>query len=113
MTKRAVITGMGMVSPLAGTLEPSWRRLLAGEAAGGPIDKFDASEMPCRIAASVPKSSGAGGGQRLIDEDAADETFNPDDWMSPKDQRRNDEFIVFGVAAAEMAFKHAGLELQN
>ncbi|MEM1395997.1 MAG: beta-ketoacyl-ACP synthase II [Pseudomonadota bacterium] len=113
MTKRAVITGMGMVSPLAGTLEPSWRRLLAGEAAGGPIDKFDASEMPCRIAASVPKSSGAGGGQRLIDEDAADETFNPDDWMSPKDQRRNDEFIVFGVAAAEMAFKHAGLELQT
>lgn len=111
--RRAVITGLGMVSPLAGSLEPTWRRLLAGESAAGPIDKFDASELPCRIAASVPKASGAGGGQGLIDAGCAHETFNPDDWVSPKDQRRMDEFMVLGVAAAEMAFRHAGVELKT
>ncbi|MEO1014971.1 MAG: beta-ketoacyl-ACP synthase II [Pseudomonadota bacterium] len=109
--KRAVITGLGMVSPLAGSLEPSWRRLIAGEAAAGPIDKFDASDLPCRIAAAAPKADGKGGGDKLIKAGAADETFNPDDWVSAKDQRRMDEFIVFGVAAAEMAFKHSGIEL--
>ncbi|MBI1392066.1 MAG: beta-ketoacyl-ACP synthase II [Alphaproteobacteria bacterium] len=111
--KRAVITGFGMVSPLAGSVEPSWRRLIAGEAAAGPIDKFDASDYPCRIAAAVPKANGAGGGRALIDAGAADETFNPDDWVSSKDQRRMDEFIVFGIAAAEMAFRHSGIELRS
>ena len=76
--KRAVITGMGLVSPLAGSLEPTWRRLLAGESGGGPIDKFDASDFACRIAAAMPTADGKGGGAAMIEAGAADETFDPD-----------------------------------
>ena len=109
--KRAVITGMGLVSPLAGALEPSWRRLIAGESGAVSIDKFDASNQACRIAGQVPNADGSGGGQKLIDEGAADETFDADKWVSSKDQRRMDDFIVYGIAAAQMAFDHSGLEI--
>ena len=111
--KRAVITGMGLVSPLAGSLEPTWRRLLAGESGAGPIYKFDATDYPCRIAGHAPLSTGQGGGDRLIAAGAAEETFDPDAYVSAKDRRRMDDFIVFGIAAADMAFRHAGLELKS
>ena len=109
--KRAVITGLGLVSPLAGSLEPSWRRLLAGQSAAHTIDKFDASDLACTVAAQVPTADGKGGGAEMIAAGAAEETFDPDNWVSPKDQRRMDDFIVFGIAAAQMAYEHAGLDL--
>ncbi|MEL6371913.1 MAG: beta-ketoacyl-ACP synthase II [Pseudomonadota bacterium] len=111
--KRAVITGMGLVSPLACGVEASWRRLVDGQSAAGIVDRFDTSDLPCRIAAEVPMSDGSRGGQLMIDSGAEDETFNPDDWVSPKDQRRMDDFIVLGIAAADMAMKDAGLELNT
>ncbi|MEM6414777.1 MAG: beta-ketoacyl-ACP synthase II [Pseudomonadota bacterium] len=111
--KRAVITGMGAVSPLAGSLEPTWRRLVAGQSGAGPIDSFNASNLACTIAAAAPKSDGMGGGQALIDEGCADETFNFDDWVSSKDRRRIDDFIIYGIAAAQMAYDHAGLDIKT
>ncbi len=99
--RRVVVTGLGMVSPLGGNVEDTWSALLAGKSGIGPITRFDASEMACRIAAEVKKGDGTGG------------TFNPDEWMDPKEQRRNDEFIVFAVAAAGQAMKDAGLELKT
>ena len=111
--RRAVITGMGLVTPLASGLEATWRRLLAGEAAAGPIEKFDTSELPCKIAAEVPRRNGYGSGQAMIDAGFEEETFNPDEWVSPKDQRRMDDFIIYGIAAAQMAMAHSGLELKT
>ena len=92
--RRVVVTGLGMVSPLASGVEETWRRLLAGESGAGPIKGFEASDLACRIAMQVPRG----------DEPAA---FNPDDWMEPKEQRKVDDFIIFGVAAATQALKDA------
>ena len=94
--RRVVVTGMGMVSPLAGTLDESWKRLIAGESGLGTISKFDPSPYPCTVAAEVPLGDGSAG------------SFNADDWMAAKDQRRVDEFIVFAMAAAEQAIQQAG-----
>ncbi len=99
--RRVVVTGIGMVSPLGGNVEDTWSNILAGRSGIGPITRFDASEMACRIAGEVKKGDGTNG------------TFNPDEWMEPKEQRRNDEFIVFAVAAAGQAIADAGLELKT
>ncbi len=99
--RRVVVTGLGLVTPLGGNVEDTWQAILAGRSGIGPITRFDASGMACRIAAEVKKGDGENG------------TFNPDDWMEPKEQRRNDEFIVFAVAAAGQAMQDAGLELKT
>ena len=106
--RRVVVTGLGMVSPLAGTVEGTWRRLIASEAAAGRIEKFDTAEYPCKIGAEVPRTNGYGGGDA-----AGDDAFNVDDYIAPKDQRRMDDFIQFGIAAAHMAFDDSGLELKT
>jgi 3-oxoacyl-[acyl-carrier-protein] synthase II len=92
--RRVVVTGLGMVSPLASGVEETWKRLLAGESGAGPIKGFEASDLACKIAMQVPRG----------DEPDA---FNPDDWMEPKEQRKVDDFIIFGVAAATQALKDA------
>jgi 3-oxoacyl-[acyl-carrier-protein] synthase II len=84
-----------MVSPLASGVEETWKRLLAGESGAGPIRGFEASDLACRIAMQVPRGDEPG-------------AFNPDDWMEPKEQRKVDDFIIFGVAAATQALKDAG-----
>lgn len=96
--RRVVITGLGLVSPLACGVEESWVKLIAGESGIGPITRFDASEISSRIAGEVLYGDGSNG------------TFNPDDWMTPKDQRRVDTFILFGVAAAVQAVQDAGID---
>ena len=106
--RRVVVTGLGMVSPLAAGVEATWRRLIAGEAGAGRIEKFDVTDMPCKIGAEVPRSSGYGGGA-----EAGADAFNPDDWVSPKEQRRIEDFIVFGIAAAQMAVTDSGLEFNT
>ena len=93
--RRVVITGLGMVTPLACGVEATWRRLLAGESATGKVENFDVSDLPCRIAAQVPRRGGPDG-------------FNPDDWMEPKEQRRVDDFIIYGMSAATQALRDAG-----
>lgn len=93
--RRVVATGLGMVTPLASGVETTWSRLIAGESGAGPITSFDASDLPARIACSVPRGDGSGG------------SFNPDDWMEPKEQRKVDDFIVFAMAAATQALRDA------
>ena len=93
--KRIVVTGLGMVSPLACGVEASWKRLIAGEAAPTRVETFDVSDLPCKIAAQVPRGN-------------APDAFHPDEWMESKEQRRNDPFIVYAMAAATQALADAG-----
>ena len=92
--KRVVVTGLGMVSPLACGVEATWKRLIAGEAAAARVENFEVSDLPCKIAAQVPRGDGS-------------DAFRPDEWMEPKEQRRNDEFIVYAMAAATQALADA------
>ncbi|MEX1251607.1 MAG: beta-ketoacyl-ACP synthase II [Hyphomonas sp.] len=99
--RRVVITGIGIVSPLAMGREATWERLIAGKSGAGPIDNFDASDLPCKIAFQVPYTSGRGGG-------AGDaHAFDPEKYMSAKEQRRTDEFVVYAMAAADEALEDA------
>lgn len=100
--RRVVITGIGIVSPLANGREATWERLIAGQSGAGKIDVFDASDMPCKIAFQVPYVSGRGGG-------AGDaHAFDPDKVLSAKEQRRIDEFILYAIAAADEAVEDSG-----
>ena len=92
--RRVVITGLGMVTPMACGVEATWRRLLDGESAAARVENFDVSDLPCQIAAQVPRG-------------AAPDAFNPDDWMDPKEQRRVDDFIIYGMSAATQALLDA------
>ena len=94
--RRVVITGMGMVTPLGCGVETTWQRLLKGESGAKKIDTFDVSDISCRIACVVPRGDGSGG------------SFNADQWMEPKEQRKVDNFILFGMAAAKQALDDAG-----
>lgn len=94
--RRVVVTGLGLVTPLASGVEATWSRLLEGQSGAGTIERFDASHLATNYACEVPRGDGTDG------------TFNADEWMAPKEQRKVDDFILFGVAAAEMAVKDAG-----
>ncbi len=106
--RRVVVTGMGIVSPLGFGLEAVWRRLIDGQSGAGRIEKFDTSQMACQIAAEVPRSNGYGGGAA-----AGDAAFNADDWVEPREQRRMGDFIVYGIAAAQMAYEDSGLDIKT
>ena len=93
--RRVVITGMGMVGPLGMGVEHSWKRLIAGESGAARVSRIDVSDIASRIACEIPRGDGSNG------------TFNPDQWMDPKDQRKVDEFIVYGLAAAGEALRDA------
>jgi 3-oxoacyl-[acyl-carrier-protein] synthase II len=95
-SRRVVITGIGLVTPLGGDADTTWRRLLAGESGVGPIDTFKVDDLPCRIAAMVPRGQ------------ASEGKFNPDDWMEPKEQRKVDDFILYAMGAATQALADAG-----
>lgn len=101
--RRVVITGIGIVSPLAGNREATWERLIAGESGAGPIDVFDASDTACKIAFQVPYADGRGGG-------SADDphAFDPDATASRKERRRIDEFILYAMAASNEAVEDSG-----
>ncbi|MER5170248.1 MULTISPECIES: beta-ketoacyl-ACP synthase II [Thioclava] len=94
--RRVVVTGLGMVSPLACGVEETWSRLLEGQSGAGPITRFDASDVVTKYACEIPRGDGTNG------------TFNPDDWMAPKEARKVDEFILYGMAAADQAVKDSG-----
>ncbi|WP_449045547.1 beta-ketoacyl-ACP synthase II [Paracoccus versutus] len=99
--RRVVVTGLGMVTPLASGVEETWSRLLAGESGAGPITRFDTKDVATKYACELPFGDGSGG------------TFNPDDWMEPKDRRKVDDFILYGMAAATQAVKDSGWEPAN
>jgi 3-oxoacyl-[acyl-carrier-protein] synthase II len=94
--RRVVVTGLGMLTPLACGVEQTWQRLLAGRSGIGRVDKFEISDLPCKIAGEVPRGDGSDG------------SFNPDQWMEPKEQRKVDDFILFAMCAAKQALDDAG-----
>jgi 3-oxoacyl-[acyl-carrier-protein] synthase II len=94
--RRVVVTGLGMLTPLACGVEPTWRRLLEGKSGASHITHFDVSDLPVKFACQVPRGDGSEG------------TYNPDQWMEPKDQRKFDQFIVFAMCAARQALDDAG-----
>ncbi|MEE2761287.1 MAG: beta-ketoacyl synthase N-terminal-like domain-containing protein, partial [Pseudomonadota bacterium] len=92
--RRVVITGIGLVTPLGCGIEATWSRLIEGQSGVVPIDDFDVSDIASKIAARVPREG--------------DAAFIADNWVPPKEQRRMDTFIQFGVAAADQAVEDAG-----
>jgi len=94
--RRVVVTGIGAVTPLGAGVDNIWRRILNGESGAGAIQSFDVSDLAVKIACEVPvgdRESGA---------------FNPDDHVPPKDQRKMDRFIIYGIGAADEAIADAG-----
>ena len=99
--RRVVITGMGLVSPMGVGVEPSWKRLVEGESGIGPIESFDVSDLPCRIAAHLPA------GRR------EDGRWDPEDWLPARDRRKLDPFIIYGMVAADQAVGDSGWEPED
>ncbi|MCK0208745.1 beta-ketoacyl-ACP synthase II [Starkeya koreensis] len=93
--RRVVVTGLGMVTPLGCGVDVTWKRLLDGQSGARRVETFDVSDLPAKIACQIPRGDGSEG------------TYNPDQWMEPKEQRKVDEFIVYAMAAARQALDDA------
>lgn len=106
--RRVVMTGIGLVTPVGVGAGFVWNALLSGRSGAGAITVFDPADLPVRYAAEVPWVTGRGGG-------GADKagSFNPDTAMSARDRKRVDDFILYGVAAAEEAIRDSGLNLET
>ena len=94
--RRVVVTGMGMVTPLGDGVDTNWRRLMAAESGIRSIQAFDTSDLATKVAGEVPQGDKANG------------HFNVDDYLAPKEQRKLDKFIIFGIAAAQQAVEDSG-----
>jgi 3-oxoacyl-[acyl-carrier-protein] synthase II len=106
--RRVVVTGIGMVSPLGWGTQPTWDALIAGKSGAGRITAFDATDWACQVACEVPRVDGRGGGGPDVPG-----SFDPDQVMSPREQRRVDDFILYAIAAADEAVKDAGWTPQD
>ena len=93
--RRVVVTGLGMVTPLGGDVETTWTNILDGKSGAVKIDRFETADLQAKIGCLIPRGDGSNG------------TYNADQWMEPKDQRKVDEFIVFAMAAATQALNDA------
>ncbi|MDE5452127.1 beta-ketoacyl-ACP synthase II [Bradyrhizobium sp. CSA112] len=93
--RRVVVTGLGMVTPLACGVDATWARILSGQSGAKKIDTFEVADLASQIACIIPRGDGSDG------------TFNPDQWMEPKEQRKVDDFIIFAMAAARQALDDA------
>ena len=99
--RRVVVTGLGLVTPLACGVEETWSRILAGQSGASAITKFKADDLATKIACQVPRGDGSDG------------TFNPDHWVDSKEQRRMDDFIIYGLAAAKQAVADSGWQAKT
>jgi 3-oxoacyl-[acyl-carrier-protein] synthase II len=99
--RRVVVTGLGLVTPLASGVEESWSRLLAGQSGASAITKFKTDDLATKIACQVPRGDGSDG------------TFNPEQWVDAKELRRMDDFIIYGLAAAKQAVRDSGWEAKT
>jgi len=99
--KRVVVTGLGAITPLGVGIDRTWNRVLAGDSGIGGIQGFDVSDLPCKIAGHVPPGGTSQG------------EFNADDWVTPKDQRKMDKFIVYAIAAAKLAVEDSGWKAET
>ncbi|MBC6416856.1 MAG: beta-ketoacyl-ACP synthase II [Rhodospirillales bacterium] len=99
--RRVAITGLGMVNPLGSGVEAIWKRLIAGESGISAITDFDVSDIPAKIAGQVPRGQESEG------------HFDEDRWMAPKDRRKVDTFILYGLAAADQAIADSGWQAET
>src|ERR1700712_1953154 len=99
--RRVVVTGLGLVTPLACGVEDTWSRLLAGQSGASAITKFKTDDLATRIACQVPRGDGSDG------------SFNPEQWVDAKELRRMDDFIIYGIAAAKQAVADSGWVAQT
>ena len=105
--RRVVITGIGLITPLAANREATWERLVAGKSGANRIEHFKVDDLPARVACVVPRTDGRGGG-------AGDpHAFDADKTLSPKEQRRIEDFILFAIAAADEAVADSGWKPQD
>jgi len=103
--RRVVVTGLGLVTPVGCGVETAWANVLAGKSGARKIDYFETDDLACEVAAIVPRVNGRGGGGPDVPG-----SFNPDDVLSPREQKRLDDFILFSIAAADEALRDAGIE---
>jgi 3-oxoacyl-[acyl-carrier-protein] synthase II len=96
--RRVVVTGLGLITPLACGVEETWAALLAGKSGASPITSFKVDDLATKIACQVPRGDGSDG------------SFNPDQWVDAKEQRRMDDFIIYGLTAAKQAVRDSGWE---
>ena len=94
--RRVVVTGLGLLSPFGVGAEHGWKELLSGKSAARHIDQFETGDLPCKIAMPIPRDM------------AVEGAFDPDRFMEPKEQRKVGDFILYGVAAAELALADSG-----
>jgi 3-oxoacyl-[acyl-carrier-protein] synthase II len=94
--RRVVVTGMGIVGPLGCGIDTTWKNILDGKSGARRVETFEVEDLSCKIACVIPRGDGANG------------TFNPDQWMEPKEQRKVDDFIVYAMSAAEQALTDSG-----
>ncbi len=99
--RRVVVTGMGMVTPLGCGVAENWRRLIGGESGVRRVEDFDVSDLAAKIAGQIPRGDGSNG------------TFNMDDWVTPQERRRMDNFIIYALAAAHEAVIDAGWQPED
>jgi 3-oxoacyl-[acyl-carrier-protein] synthase II len=100
LMRRVVVTGIGLVTPLGGDVATSWSNLIEGRSGHGPKNGFTVEDLPCKVAGHVPRGDGSG-------------LFNETAYMAAKDIRKNDPFIVFGMAAATQALADAGYKPES
>jgi len=98
--RRVVVTGMGMVTPLGSGVDRNWSQIIGGKSGISRIENFDVSDISCQIAGQVPGADAKGG-------------LNLDDWIDPREQRKQDRFIQLGLAAACQAVEDSGWKPQD
>ena len=99
--RRVVVTGLGIVSPFGIGVDFTWQKLLSGESSADRVTSIDVSDIASQIACEIPRGDGSNG------------TFNPDDWVTPKEQRKVGDFIIYAIAAAKHALDDANWNPEN
>lgn len=106
--RRVVITGIGLVTPVGAGAEFAWSQIVAGKSGLKRIEHMKVDDLPCRVAGIVPRTDGRGGGAPGMPG-----VFDPDSAMSPKEQRRVDDFILYAMAAADEAIADSAWKPQT
>ena len=95
--RRVVVTGLGMLTPLGNGVDVNWKRLISGQSGIRKISGFDVSDISCKIAGQIP--------QKIDDSEAG---LDIDQWIEPRDQKRIDRFIAYGIISAMQAVEDSG-----
>ena len=100
--RRVVVTGLGMLTPLGNGVDVNWKRLISGQSGIRKINDFDVSDISCKIAGQIP--------QKIDDPEAG---LDIDQWIEPRDQKRIDRFIAYGIISAMQAVEDSGWKPKN